>query len=87
MVTAFNGNTLRGANDLRNRVGLLTVGTTVELTVVRDKEERNIKVTIGNPVQKTVERVQDRPSLAGASFASDIASMTHETQYSRIFRS
>ncbi len=70
VVTAFNGNTLRGANDLRNRVGLLTVGTTVELTVVRDKEERNIKVTIGNPVQKTVERVQDRPSLAGASFAN-----------------
>jgi Do/DeqQ family serine protease len=70
VVTAFNGNTLQGANDLRNRIGLLTVGTTVELTVVRDKEERNIKVTIGNPVQKTVERVQDRPSLAGASFAN-----------------
>lgn len=29
----------------------------------------------------------DLAALAGASFASDIASMTHETQYSRIFRS
>jgi len=70
VVTQFNGETLRGSNDLRNRVGLLTIGTTVELTVVRDGREQDIKVTIGNPAQQTVERVQDRPSLAGASFSN-----------------
>jgi Do/DeqQ family serine protease len=70
VVTRFNGAPLRGSNDLRNRVGLLTIGTTVELTVVRDGREQDIKVTIGEPAQQTVERVQDRPSLAGASFAN-----------------
>ncbi len=70
VVTQFNGTDLQGSNDLRNRVGLLTIGTTVKLTVVRDGKVRNINVTIGKPAQQTVERMQDRPSLAGANFSN-----------------
>tara|TARA_R110000868_G_scaffold46658_8_gene153923 strand:+ start:4 stop:1266 length:1263 start_codon:yes stop_codon:yes gene_type:complete len=70
VVTQFNGTDLQGSNDLRNRVGLLTIGTTVKLTVVRDGKVRNINVTIGKPAQETVQRMQDRPSLAGASFSN-----------------
>ena len=70
VVVQFNGENLRGSNDLRNRVGLLTIGTTVELAIVRDGNEQDIRVTIGKPSQQTVERVEDRPSLAGASFSN-----------------
>jgi len=70
IVTQFNGEALRGSNDLRNRVGLLTIGTTIELTVVRDGREQDIRVTIGNPAQQQIERVQERPSLAGANFSN-----------------
>lgn len=70
IVTQFNGTDLQGSNDLRNRVGLLTIGTTVKLTVVRDGKLQNFNVTIGKPPSETVERMQDRPSLAGASFSN-----------------
>jgi len=70
IVTKFNGDPLEGSNDLRNKVGMLTVGTTIELTVIRDGKERDIDVTIGKAHQQTVENVDSRPSLAGAAFAN-----------------
>ena len=70
LVIEFNDSALQGSNDLRNRVGLLTIGTAVELIVVRDGKERNIKVTIGKPAQQAVDRIEDRPSIAGAGFSN-----------------
>jgi Do/DeqQ family serine protease len=70
IVTKFNRDPLEGSNDLRNKVGMLTVGTTIELTVIRDGKERDINVTIGKAQQQTVENVDSRPSLAGAAFAN-----------------
>ncbi|MCX5494652.1 urease accessory protein UreF [Kaistia dalseonensis] len=44
---------------------------------------------LGPIVHEVVEAVKDRPldALGGAVFRADIASMKHETQYTRLFRS
>ncbi|MGE4061967.1 MAG: Do family serine endopeptidase [Rhodospirillaceae bacterium] len=67
---ALDGRPLRDANDLRNRIGMLTVGTTVELTVLRDGQKRNFKVEIGKRPQAQLAKLPDREALDGASFAS-----------------
>jgi serine protease DegQ len=46
VVTSVNGRAVHGATDLRNRVGLSPLGSTVELTVRRPDGEKTIRVTI-----------------------------------------
>lgn len=45
VVTAVDGNAVRGATDLRNRIGLTPVGSEIRLTVKRGSEQREIEVT------------------------------------------
>jgi serine protease Do/serine protease DegQ len=47
VVLAVDGKAIRNANQLRNAIGLLTVGEQVTLTILRDGKTRNIKVRIG----------------------------------------
>ena len=47
VVTAVNGAPIKGAAHLRNRVGLLRLGETVELEVVRKREIRTVTAKIG----------------------------------------
>lgn len=46
VVLAVDGKAIRNANQLRNAIGLLTVGERVTLTVLRDGKTRTIKVRI-----------------------------------------
>ena len=66
----MDGRPLRGSADLRNRIGLLTVGTTVDLTVLRDGQKRNFKISIGKPATAQLAKLPDRQSLEGASFSA-----------------
>ncbi|MBB4479918.1 DegQ family serine endoprotease [Rhizobium etli] len=45
VVTAVDGYAVRGATDLRNRIGLTPVGSEIRLTVKRGSEQREIEVT------------------------------------------
>jgi Do/DeqQ family serine protease len=49
VVTAMNGRALRGAAELRARLGLTAVGEEVELRILRGGQQRNIKVRVGAP--------------------------------------
>jgi Do/DeqQ family serine protease len=58
VITAINGKTVRSNGDLRNAIGLLRVGETVELAVVRDGKPRTLSATIPDS--------SNNPSAAGA---------------------
>jgi serine protease Do/serine protease DegQ len=47
VVTAVNGKPVRTSEQLRNAVGILPIGTTLELEIIRDGRSRKIEVTIG----------------------------------------
>jgi len=65
----MDGKPLRGSSDLRNRIGMLTVGTQVNLTVLRDGKKRTFAVAIGKSPTATLARLPDRQALEGASFS------------------
>ena len=69
VVSALNGRPVRGAAELRARLGVVPVGETVELRIQRGAESRTIRVTIGE-VEKVAAKAggQAVPELAGASF-------------------
>ena len=72
VVIAVNDKPLVGSADLRNRIGLMTIGTEAHLTVLRDGSKKNMDVTIGKLVteQKVATAVSERPTLEGASFST-----------------
>ena len=47
VVTAFQGQPITDGNTLRNRVASTSPGTTVKLTISRDKHEQEIEATLG----------------------------------------
>jgi Do/DeqQ family serine protease len=71
VIIAMDGKPLRSSDELRNRIGLLTVGTSINLTILRDKGRKDIKVTIGKaPNEQEVAKVNERPELEGATFGA-----------------
>jgi len=65
----LDGKPLRGSSDLRNRIGMLTVGTSVELGVLRDGQKRTFKIAIGKAPTAQLAKLPDRQALEGASFS------------------
>jgi Do/DeqQ family serine protease len=71
VVVAVDGKPLSSSFDLRNRIGLMRVGTSSHLTIVRNGNKKDIEVTIdASPKAVTVASVEERPTLQGATFAS-----------------
>ena len=71
VVIELDGKPLHSSTELRNRLGLTQVGTTVNLTVLRDKQRRNVKVTIAKaPADQVLAKLEDRPALEGASYTT-----------------
>ena len=72
VVIAVNDKALVGSADLRNRIGLMTIGSEAHLTVLRDGSKKNLDVTIGKlpTEQKVAAAVSERPTLEGASFST-----------------
>jgi Do/DeqQ family serine protease len=68
VVTALNGRPVRGAAELRARLGVVPVGETVELRVQRGNEARNLKAQIGPIESAAAGGGQAMEELAGASF-------------------
>lgn len=67
VVIAFNGEDMEDSDDLRNAVGLLTPGTTADITYLRDGRRRTTRIT--------VEAVEEEREVLDASAEDDIPSM------------
>ncbi len=68
VVTSINGKAVSSSAELRNIFGLLQVGETAALDVIRDGKPRVIKVVIAEPVQASLDGQRLNPVLQGASF-------------------
>ncbi len=71
VAVALDGAPLHGMSDLRNRIGMMTLGTAVNVTVFRGGKKQEFKITIGKPAQQITEaKAEDRPALLGATFSN-----------------
>ncbi len=66
VILTINGGAVKGAEDVRNRFGLLRVGTPVELEIMRGGKTRRITGTIADPYKSFVEGRRVGASLEGA---------------------
>jgi len=69
VVTALNGRPVRGAAELRARLGVIPAGETVELRVQRGKEMIAVKARIGEVEAAKAAGGKSIPGLAGAALA------------------
>ena len=68
---SLDGKALKGSGDLRNRVGMAQVGKGVTLTIIRDGQKKDVKVTLEKaPEKQEVAAIEERETLEGASFAN-----------------
>jgi len=70
VVVDVNGKPVMTSSELRNSIGLLRVGETVTLDVIRDGESRTIKVAIAEPVKVKLEGKEVNPRFRGAVFGN-----------------
>lgn len=69
IVTAVNGRPIYDSGDLRNAIGLMRVGSDVELTVLREGSERVLVARLGEEGRaSTRQQAAVNPVLAGAEF-------------------
>jgi Do/DeqQ family serine protease len=68
VITAVGSGPVRGAGDLRNKIGVLRVGEVAELAVLRGGRAQTVRATIAAPVRKQVEGRDVNPLLDGAVF-------------------
>ena len=72
IITAINGTPVAGSSEVRNRVGLTPVGTTLELTVQRGHDVKKVKVAIGKAADAKVQKAsleEAKPAIKGAAFS------------------
>lgn len=66
VVIAVNGEEIKTADQLRNAIGLLRVGSKVTLTVLHNGEQRELHVVISEPQQAKVDAGRLDKRLSGA---------------------
>jgi Do/DeqQ family serine protease len=69
VLNALNGKPLRNAGELRNQEGLLPLGSTVKLSVLRDGKTHDIEATLAPEVLAALDGARLDPRLAGVSFS------------------
>ncbi len=70
VITAVNGKNIRSSLDLRNKIGLMPVGETVNLDLIRNGKPLATKVKIAKPLEVPAAEAETVPQLAGASVAN-----------------
>jgi len=70
VVLGINGRPIRDGGALRNAIGLLEIGESVRLEILRDGKPQTIDAKIGEYVAAKVEGETLNPRLAGATFAT-----------------
>jgi Do/DeqQ family serine protease len=70
VVVRVNGKPVVTSSDLRTSIGLLPVGETVTMDIIREGKNRTIKVSIAQPVQARLEGKRVNPRFKGALFGA-----------------
>ena len=70
VVVMMNGRAVRSSADLRNKVGLVPIGESVELKLLRDGKALVAKAQIAKPLEVSGSGSQVVPQLAGATVAN-----------------
>jgi serine protease Do/serine protease DegQ len=70
VITAVNGKAIRDSVDLRNRIGLMPIGETLNLGLIRNGKPITTKVTIAKPHDERGTEAETVPQLAGATVAN-----------------
>ncbi len=68
VILSIDGNQMENANNLRNDVGLLRVGQTIRLDILRDGNQRTLKATVEKTPPKPSSQAPVHPKLLGATF-------------------
>tara|TARA_R110001606_G_scaffold346892_4_gene495988 strand:+ start:14373 stop:15752 length:1380 start_codon:yes stop_codon:yes gene_type:complete len=69
IVTALDDNRLMNADSLRNSIGLLMVGQTIKMEILRDGKNKIIKATVKES-PKLAQKGEVNPKLSGATFGN-----------------
>jgi serine protease Do/serine protease DegQ len=67
IITALNGEPVKDPADLKNKVGLLQVGATVQLDIVRENKQQKIVATTRDVQVKSLEVSSEIPALTGTT--------------------
>ncbi|MCX7184333.1 MAG: Do family serine endopeptidase [Nitrosospira sp.] len=70
IVTAFNGRVVRNSADLRNKIGMVPIGESIELGLLREGRPLTAKAQIAKPLEVPSISEETVPQLAGASVAN-----------------
>lgn len=70
VVSDINGVPVKSASAMRNMVGLMRVGAKMEITVLRDGDEKKLTAYIEDEVEQSVTGEKLNPKLAGAVLES-----------------
>jgi serine protease Do/serine protease DegQ len=80
VVTAVNGRNIRSSLDLRNKIGLMPIGETVTLDLIRNGKHLTTRVKIAKPLDVPGTEAETVPQLAGATVANFQASSAQGSQ-------
>jgi serine protease Do/serine protease DegQ len=69
IIVGVNDKEISDASELRNTIGLMRSGETVNLRFVRESKERTAKATLGQAVAQQLTGAEIHPGLEGAEFA------------------
>jgi serine protease Do/serine protease DegQ len=67
VITAIDGDRLINADSLRNTIGLLVVGQTIQLDIIRDGKTKALKAKV-KETKKQTHKGPVHPKLSGATF-------------------
>lgn len=68
VVVEFDGDEVEGSSDLRNKVGLLRLGSTATIVYVREGRRKTVEATIGTAPELTAASGSTIDKLQGAEF-------------------
>ncbi|MCG6939442.1 MAG: DegQ family serine endoprotease [Gammaproteobacteria bacterium] len=70
VVTGINGEPVKSASAMRNMVGLMRVGTKMDILVIRDGKEKTLTAYIEDAIEQSLAAEKINPRLAGAVIES-----------------
>jgi serine protease Do/serine protease DegQ len=70
VIIAVNGKNIRSSLDLRNKIGLMPIGETVILELIRNGKPITTRVKIAKPLDVPGTEAETVPQLAGATVAN-----------------
>ena len=70
IITAVDSEPVKGASDLRNRIGVLRAGAEVSIDFMRDGDEKNVEVNISDRPAIAMDAGTEFTQLEGAQFSN-----------------